>query len=154
MGTTASASAQRAEGLPAKAKTAFAEKGGDAQQRQYIFINEGLLQESPTVRHLLRFLEPVRAAEFCENILTRFLEDDALYALPVIDAKDKPIGLVDRKKYIEFFSKRYTREIFGRRNILELFAHRDYEHFDPIVVDEECVVKQGRFFIRCSRRIG
>ena len=141
MGTTASASAQRAEGLPAKAKTAFAVKGVDAQQRQYIFINEGLLQESPTVRHLLRFLEPVRAAEFCENILTRFLEDDALYALPVIDAKDKPIGLVDRKKYIEFFSKRYTREIFGRRNILELFAHRDYEHFDPIVVDEECNVE-------------
>jgi diguanylate cyclase (GGDEF)-like protein len=113
----------------------------DAPQRQFVFISEGRLQEAPTVRHLLRFLEPVRIDDLCKGILARFLGDSALYAIPVIDAWAKPVALVDRKHYIEFFSKPYSREIFGRRSILELLAYEGYESSKPIVVEENCSVE-------------
>jgi diguanylate cyclase (GGDEF)-like protein len=113
----------------------------DAPQRQFIFISDGRLQEAPKVRDLLRLLEPVRATELCETTLVRFLADGGLYALPVVDAAGKPIALVDRKHYIEFFSKRYTREIFGHRSVLDLLAHNDYECNEPIVVEDNCSVE-------------
>ncbi len=109
--------------------------------RQFIFIDEGQLQEAPTVQELLRPLAPVRDDELCETILARFLDDDALYALPVIDAENKPLTLIDRKHYIEFFSKRYTREIFGRQNVLQLLAYEDYRNSKPIVVEDTCTVE-------------
>ena len=109
--------------------------------RQFIFIDEGQLQEAPTVQELLRPLAPVRDDTLCETILARFLDDDALYALPVIDAGNKPLTLIDRKHYIEFFSKRYTREIFGRQNVLQLLAYEDYRDNKPIVVEESCSVE-------------
>ncbi|MFA5913103.1 MAG: EAL domain-containing protein [Burkholderiales bacterium] len=109
---------------------------GDAPQRQFVFIADGRLQNVPTVRHLLRFLDPVRTEDPCHNIMVRFLGDAALYALPVVDASGKPVALVDRKHYVEFFSKPYSREIFSRRNVRELLAHKDYKSHDPIIVDE------------------
>ena len=93
------------------------------------------------MRHLLRFLEPVRSDDPCQNILIRFLDDDALYALPVVDAAGKPLALVDRRQYIEFFSRPYSREIFGRRSVRELLAYREYESTDPIVVEDSCSVE-------------
>ena len=114
---------------------------GEALQRQFVFIRDGRLQEAPTVRHLLRFLEPVRADALCQDILDRFLADGAIYALPVVDAATKPVALVDRKRYIEFFSKPYSREIFGRRGILELLAYEEYESAEPVVVEDSCSVE-------------
>lgn len=110
-------------------------------QRQFIFINDGRLQQAPTVRHLLRTLDPTCTVELCQDILDRFLADDTLYALPVVDASAKPVALVDRKRFIEFFSKPYSREIFGRRRILELLEYEEYESGDPIVVEESCSVE-------------
>jgi diguanylate cyclase len=113
----------------------------NAPQRQFIFISEGRLQEAPTVRHLLRFLEPVGTDEPCQDILDRFLADSALYALPVIDAAARPIALVDRKHYVEFFSKTFSRAIFGHRSIGELLAYEEYENCAPIVVEDSCTVE-------------
>ncbi len=96
----------------------------------------------PNVRQLLRFLEPARTATYCASLLERFLDDDTLYALPVIDDDGRPVALVDRKQYIEFFSRTYTREIFGRRRIVALLAHSDYENDPPIVVNEDCPVSE------------
>jgi len=94
------------------------------------------------VRHLLRFLEPVRTDDHCQTILDRFLGDGALYALPVIDASAKPVALLDRKHYMEFFIKPYSREIFGRRCVLELLSFEVYESIKPIVVEDSCSVDE------------
>ncbi|KAF0162890.1 MAG: diguanylate cyclase/phosphodiesterase [Rhodocyclaceae bacterium] len=93
------------------------------------------------MRHLLRFLEPVSINDACQDILDRFLADGAIYALPVVDAVARPVALVDRKHYVEFFSKPYSREIFGRRSILELLAYEEYESSEPIVVEDSCSVE-------------
>jgi diguanylate cyclase (GGDEF)-like protein len=113
----------------------------DLPQRQFVFISEGRLQEAPTVRHLLRFLEPVAAEDCCQLVLDRFLGNGTLYALPVVNAAAQPVALVERKRFIEFFSQPYSREIFGRRGILELLARGEYECAPPIIVEDHCSVE-------------
>ena len=107
-----------------------------APQRQFVFISEGRLQEAPTVRHLLRFLQPVHVEDRCQDVLDRFLADGTTYALPIVDGDSRPVALIDRKHYIEFFSKPYSREIFGRRGILELLAYGEYRSSQPIIVED------------------
>jgi hypothetical protein len=113
----------------------------DAAHRQFVFISDGRLHEAPTVRHLLRTLEPVRSDDLCRGILDRFLDDDGIYALPIVDAAIRPVGLVDRRRFIEFFSKPFSREIFGRRNILSLLDYAGYERSQPVVVEESCSIE-------------
>jgi diguanylate cyclase (GGDEF)-like protein len=114
---------------------------GEAPRRQFVFIDEGRLQNAPTVQHLLRFVEPVKTNDTCQDILDRFLADGAIYALPVVDTAAKPVALIDRKHYIEFFSKPYSREIFGRRCVIDLLAYEEYESTPPIVVEDGCAVE-------------
>jgi diguanylate cyclase (GGDEF)-like protein len=113
----------------------------DSPHRQFVFISDGRLHAAPTVRHLLRSLEPVRTDDLCRDILDRFLADGAIYALPIVDADARPVALVDRKRFIEFFSKPFSREIFGRRSILKLLAYEQYETCQPIIVEDSCSVE-------------
>lgn len=114
---------------------------GDAPRRQFLFISDGRLHEAPTVRHLLRFLVPARTSDRCATLLNRFLANADLYAIPVVDANDKPVALVDRKRFIEFFSRLYSREVFGSHTILELLGYEAYENTAPIVVADNCGVE-------------
>jgi diguanylate cyclase (GGDEF)-like protein len=108
---------------------------GGTPQRQFVFVVDGQLQEPPTVRHLLRFLDPVQASAGCLTLMERFLADASLYALPAVDEAGKPLALIDRKQYIEFFSRPYSREIFGRRSVQALLAHPEYHSTEPVMVE-------------------
>jgi diguanylate cyclase (GGDEF)-like protein len=113
----------------------------DKPRHQISFLDEGRLREVPTVRQLLRLLEPVTVESLCADVLERFLRESTIYALPVVNEKSRPVALVDRKHFIEFFSKPYSREIFGRRNILDLLIHEEYESCcDPVVVEDSCSI--------------
>lgn len=110
-------------------------------QRQFLFVDDGRLQEAPTVRQLLRLLSPVRDHEECGILLDCFLADTEIYALPVVDAEEKPVALVDRKNFVEFFSRPYCRELFGRHRIRDLLAHPLYRNEVPVIVEEDCSVE-------------
>ena len=108
-----------------------------------IKVEGGSFHQPLTVRQLLRSLEPISCEASCESVLLNFLHDRELYALPVIDKLGRPVALIDRKEYIEFFSKTYTREIFGRRNVLTLLVQDNYKNHKPIVVEENCSVEDA-----------
>ena len=108
--------------------------------REVDFIVEGRLQEAPLVRQLARFVEPVRNNASCQDILDRFHSDHVLYALPIVDDSEAPVALVDRRRYIEFFSKPYTQELFGRRSIASLLGHGKYPSIAPIIVEDSCSI--------------
>jgi diguanylate cyclase (GGDEF)-like protein len=112
-------------------------------QRQFLFIKDGRLQEAPTVRQLLRILAPAHTTDSCHTLLKRFLDDAILYSLPVINDEERPVALIDRKHFIEFFSKRYSREIFDNRSILDLLAYEYYENTDPVIVADNCSVEDA-----------
>ena len=113
----------------------------NTSQRQFVFISDGRLQEAPTVRSLLKPLVPITVGSSSQSILERFLVDPTLYALPVVDQTGRPVALIDRKQLIEFFSKSYSREIFGRRTITDLLHYEDYTSNQPIVVEDHCSVE-------------
>ena len=119
-------------------------------QRQFVFIEDGRLQDAPTVRQLLRHLEPVRTREPSQRIMARFSEDAALYALPVLDDEGKPVALVDRKHFMEFFSKPFSQELFRRRSVRDLIEHKEFGGAAPIVVDEGCSIEDVAQIILAS----
>ena len=93
------------------------------------------------MRHLLRFVPPVSTSASCQSIIERFSADESLYAVPVVDAGLRPVALVGRRQYIEFFTRPYSREIFGPRSIIDLLADDKYNSSLPIIIDESCSVE-------------
>lgn len=101
------------------------------------------LRESVTVQQLLRPLPPVKIQLNCLGVLDRFLADAEVYALPVIDDHGKPVALLERPSFVEFFSGRFSRDVFGRRSILDLLSCGQYKCDVPLVVEESCTVEDA-----------
>ncbi len=118
--------------------------------RQFVFIKDDRLQEAPTVRSLLRAMSPALPDTTCEEVMARFLADSGIYALPVVDAEFKPVAMVDRKNYIEFFTKPFSREIFGRDGIHAFLHSGHYHSSTPIVVEDYCSVEDAAQIIITS----
>lgn len=118
--------------------------------RQFVFIKDDHLQDAPTVRNLLRDMAPVLENATCDEVMARFLDDSAVYALPVIDRHEKPVALVDRKAFIEFFTKPYSREIFGPTGIVVFLNSGHYHSSAPIVVEDYCSVEDAAQIVIAS----
>lgn len=108
---------------------------------RYDFIQDDHLKEVPTIREIARPMEPVLGRTSCLTVLECFLRDTGIYAIPVIDDERHPKSLVERRAFVEFFAKPYTREIFGRRDINDLLCSEDYQSHDPIVVEESSSIE-------------
>lgn len=93
------------------------------------------MQEAPSVRQLHRMLPPVAGSMLCCDVLNLFLEDASLYAIPVIDAAGVPCALIERHSYIEYFSRRYSIELFGKKPLSQLSEISSVINRQPIVVD-------------------
>ncbi len=107
----------------------------------YNLIQDSALQDAPTVKNLKRHIAPVAWETPCQDVLDRFLRNSEIYAVPVIDDDEKPLSLVDRNVFVEFFAKPFSRELFGRRRICDLMNSRDYKRHNPIIVEEHCSVE-------------
>lgn len=110
---------------------------------QYAFIQDERLKEAPTVRELARPLAPVSRWTNCEDILDRFLQERDSYAIPVVDEDMKPVTLVERNTFLEFFARLFTREIYGRRPVSNIIGSNNYKVHEPIVVEHSCTVEDA-----------
>lgn len=107
----------------------------------YEFIQGDRLQDVPTVKAITRPTEPALPHTTCIEVLERFLLDQSLYALPVIDDFQQPQNLIDRNTCVEFFAKPYVREIFGRRPIGFLLSSPEYRSSAPIIVEDSSSIE-------------
>lgn len=82
-----------------------------------------------TVEHLLRTVPSVHESTSSIKVLGLFHEDKKLYAIPVVNDKDRPVGIIVRQNLTEFFSKQYVKELKGKKPISTLMDDK------PIVVD-------------------
>jgi diguanylate cyclase (GGDEF)-like protein len=82
-----------------------------------------------TVEHLLRGVTSVHESTSCIKVLELFHADKKLYALPVVNDKDRPVGIIVRQDLTEFFSKQYIKELKGKKPISTLMDD------SPIIVD-------------------
>ena len=98
------------------------------------YMNTGARPECPTVASVLRYVPPVRTQDHCLEVLAAFFRDGELYALPVIDAAGAPAALIERRRFVEYFGKAFTHELYGRKSL---------DHFMrtvPGLVDERPLV--------------
>lgn len=108
---------------------------------RYEFIQNDRLNETPTIREIARPALAAFTHTPCIEVLERLLADASLYAIPVINEANRPQLLIDRATYVEFFTKPYTREIFGRRPVSELVSASEYQSHRPIVVDADASIE-------------
>lgn len=85
---------------------------------------------SATVEQLVRSVIAVNEATSCLDVLELFHEDKKLYAIPVINDKERPTGIVLRQELTEFFSKQYAKELKGKKPISNVMDS------NPIIVDK------------------
>lgn len=82
-----------------------------------------------TVEGLLRPVRAVSEETSSLIVLEQFHKDKKLYAIPVVNDKDRPLGIVLRQDLTEYFSKPYTKELKGKKPISSLMDS------NPVIVD-------------------
>lgn len=94
---------------------------------------------SPSVARLMRPVVPMRDSEACLAALARFHDESALMSIPVLDAHQIPVALIDRHTYVEFLSRLYSRELFGGRPLRDLLHGDDWSIpvRKPLLVDAD-----------------
>ena len=58
-----------------------------------------------------------------------FMEHKHLHAVAVIDADNRPVGIINRRDFSEHYAQRYTRELFGRDTC------STFMNGEPVLVD-------------------
>jgi diguanylate cyclase (GGDEF)-like protein len=87
-----------------------------------------------TVASLLREVPAVKANMPSTNVLALFHKDKQLYALPVVNDKLKPVGIIVRHDITETFSKPHFAELVGDKPISTLMNHA------PIILDHDAAI--------------
>ena len=87
-----------------------------------------MLSEPVTVASLLLKVPPVEPAMPVADVLQLFIDNPKMVAIPIV-ADGLPRGVVNRKTFIESFTKPYARELFGRKPI------SSFMNGNPLVVD-------------------
>jgi diguanylate cyclase (GGDEF)-like protein len=82
-----------------------------------------------TVEQLIKITNSVHESTSCIKVLEMFHDNKMLYALPVVNDKDRPVGIIVRQNLTEFFSKQFVKELRGKKPISTLMDDK------PIVVD-------------------
>jgi len=95
------------------------------------FAHLNRISENPTVTILLQHTPPVEESVPCLNVLELFLSNSGIFAIPVVNSDNIPLGIVDRHSFIDIFIKPYTKEIYGKKNI------SDFMNASSIIVDKE-----------------
>lgn len=70
--------------------------------------------------HLASAVEPLRADATCESARNAFDRDSALFAVAVVDDDHRPIGLINRFRFLELLASRFGRELTLKKPVSSL----------------------------------
>lgn len=79
-------------------------------------------QSRPTLHagHLASTVAPLRADATCESARDAFDRDSALFAVAVVDDDQRPIGLINRFRFLELLASRFGRELILKKPVSSL----------------------------------
>ena len=81
-------------------------------------------------RDLATAVQPLPAEATCELARDAFDHDSGLFAVAIVDAQSRPIGLINRFKFLERLASRFGRELVLKKPVTELMET------DPLILDE------------------
>lgn len=87
------------------------------------------------IEHLIHSVISVNESTSCIKVLELFHADKKLYALPVVNEKDRPVGIIVRQEITEYFSKQYVKELKGNKPISTMMDDK------PIIVDRSTSIE-------------
>jgi diguanylate cyclase (GGDEF)-like protein len=82
------------------------------------------------IRTLLVEVDPMGPDALGEQVHERFAANPKLHALPIVRDDGVPIGLVNRYRFLEAISRRYGRDLLGRRPASQFMEP------SPLIVDQ------------------
>jgi diguanylate cyclase len=88
--------------------------GHDPSIRPLTYSLTGLMQATPALLDTATCLEA----------LERFHADPDIWAIPVVDGEQRPLAHIDRYVFLEFLSRLYARDLFGRYTLSRILAER------------------------------
>ncbi|MFJ1299487.1 EAL domain-containing protein [Pseudomonadota bacterium AL_CKDN230030165-1A_HGKHYDSX7] len=71
-----------------------------------------------------------------DDVHRLFQEQRGLHAVAVLDGDNRPVGIINRRDFLEHYSQRYTRDLFGR-NSCSTFMNPD-----PVLIDVATSIDQ------------
>jgi diguanylate cyclase (GGDEF)-like protein len=74
-------------------------------------------------------IEPIAPDALCINAHDLFLQNPRLHAIPVVDSRARPVGLLNRFRVLEGFSQRFGHELWARRRVHDVMERH------PLIVD-------------------
>ena len=89
-----------------------------------------------TARQLLVEAPAVTPAHSNDHVYTLFAAADAPHALAVLDAREHPIGLIDRTQFVAQYAKPYFREVHGRSSCIGQASPA------PLCIDEHTGIEE------------
>jgi diguanylate cyclase (GGDEF)-like protein len=87
------------------------------------------------IEHLIHVVVSVHESTSCVKVLELFHADKKLYALPVVNDKDRPVGIIVRQEITEYFSKQFVKELKGKKPISTMMDDK------PIIVDRSTSIE-------------
>jgi EAL domain-containing protein (putative c-di-GMP-specific phosphodiesterase class I)/GGDEF domain-containing protein len=74
----------------------------------------------PPISSIISRVEPIAADTLNQDVARRFESDESLLVLPVTTEQGQPLGIVHRYRFLNAFSKLYSRELYGRKPCTQL----------------------------------
>ncbi|WP_052097670.1 EAL domain-containing protein [Achromobacter sp. RTa] len=71
-----------------------------------------------------------------DDVHRLFIEHKGMHAVAVVDADNRPVGIINRRDFLEHYAQRYTRELFGRD------ACSTFMNAEPVLVDLNVSIDQ------------
>lgn len=118
---------------------------GNPTRQACLDFNDRL--EESSMRQLYDERAPVTQAAICGDVLNRFLADETVFAIAVVDAQYRPVALIERHIFIEYFSRPYSIELFGKKPLSHLMSAAVVINRQPIVVQATTSIDQGAAII-------
>ncbi len=101
--------------------------------------------ESVSASALAVPIAPVSSKTTLATVYQRFVDDQDLLVLPVVD-EHKPIGLLNRHRVLEEFSRQYRRELLARRSCKSLMDS------SPFVVEASMDIQSLSTLVAAGKR--
>lgn len=71
-----------------------------------------------------------------DDVHRLFIEHKSMHAVAVVDADNRPVGIINRRDFSEHYAQRYTRELFGRDKC------STFMNAEPVLVDLNVSIDQ------------
>ncbi len=113
-----------------KTEAVLSNRSSQEQHESLDYLQEHIAEFSqPTAKTLGRYIEPVFMHDNSLEVLQRFLIEESLNAVAVVDEGGMPVGMIDRGSLIEIFVRPFAKDLHHKSPINQFMDKQ------PVIVD-------------------